>query len=320
MRAATIGIVLCLAGALPASAPAAGPPLAPYKDDLFQNHVIRTLYDGDFRFVEYSRDRDLHARDEIVEKKANARFVSLEPTEVQSDLVLEADGQTVRYVGVGKTGGGARFIVIFVHGDRGNRFQAVDDWSFGGNFNRLKNLVTRNGGVYLSTDFSNFRKKGVDELKALMGASVAASPGAPIILACTSRGGELCFHLIEDPQAAALISGLVLLGAGNEETFFASPVFTDPARAIPIFIGHGSGDVLIPWVTQELFFKEVKAARPDYPIRFDLFVDGAHGTPMRLTDWRHVLNWMIPQARTPAVKTPPVPAASIPLPSPSPRR
>ena len=46
-------------------------------------------------------------------------------------------------------------------------------------------------------------------------------------------------------------------------------------------------------MTQELFFKKVKSAAPDYPIRFDLFVNGLHGTPMRLTDWRLVLNWMI---------------------------
>ena len=66
----------------------------------------------------------------MVEKRAFAKYVSLDPNRVQSDLVLKAGGRTVRYVGVGKTAGNARFVVVFLHGDRGSRFQAVDDWSF----------------------------------------------------------------------------------------------------------------------------------------------------------------------------------------------
>ena len=30
----------------------------------------------------------------------------------------------------------------------------MEDLRFGGNFNRLKNLMARNGGVYISPDFS----------------------------------------------------------------------------------------------------------------------------------------------------------------------
>jgi hypothetical protein len=290
-RAASAGLLL-FAG-LSLSGASGAPPLAPYKDDLFENHVVRTLYGGDYRFIEYSRDRDLYGRDEVVEKRAFAKYVSLDPNRVQSDLVLKAGGRTVRYVGVGKTAGNARFVVVFLHGDRGSRFQAVDDWSFGGNFNRLKNLVVRNDGVYLSADFANFGRNGANDILALMKAYAAKSPEAPIIVACTSRSGELCFRLIADRDAAPLLAGVVLLGTGNEDSFFESPAFTEPSRRVPIFIGHGSGDSLLTWVTQELFFKKVKAAEPDYPIRLDVYVDGAHGTPMRLIDWRLVLNWMI---------------------------
>ena len=309
-RASSAGLLLMAALGTTQPALAADIQLAPYKDDQFKVHVIKTVYGGDYRLIEYSRDRDLYGRDEVPEKKAFAKFVSLDPSKVQTDLVLGGN-RSVRYVGVGKTAGHARFVVIFLHGDRGSRFQAVDDWSFGGNFNRLKNLVVRNGGVYLSADFAGFGRRGADDVKALMKAYAANSPGAPIILACTSRSGELCFRLVDDSDAADLLSGLVLLGTGNEATFFKSLVFTDPAKHIPIFIGHGSGDTLLTWVTQELFFKKVKAAQPDYPIRFDLFVDGAHGTPMRLTDWRWVLNWMLSISRKPT--------ASVAIPAVSPR-
>ncbi len=294
--AAGVGLVLaCLASA----AAAEDPPIKPYKDDLFKNHVIRTLYDGDMRFIEYSKERDLYGRDKVVEKKAFDKYVSLAPDDVQQDLVLDDGGKLVRYVGVGRTDGDARFVVFFLHGGNGNRFQAVNDWSFGGNFNRLKNLVTRNDGVYLSPDYAMFG--GTGDIKTLMKAYTAKSPGAPIMVACTSLSGEICFDLMADAQTAPLLGGVLLLGSlVKDKEFFASPVFTDPDRHIPIFIGHGSNDPVLDWVTQELFFKKVKAAAPDYPIRFDLFVNGLHGTPMRLTDWRRVLNWMIGGAGSPA--------------------
>lgn len=298
---AGVGLLLaCLAAG--AAALAKDPPIKPYKDDLFQNVIIKTQYGGDMRFIEYSKKRDLYGRDRVVEKKAFDKYVSLAPDDVQHDLVLPNHGRPVRYIGVGRTDGDARFAVIFLHGGGdGSRFQGVDDWSFGGNFNRLKNLVARNDGVYLSPDFGLLGGQGTKDIKALMRAYAAKSPGAPIMVACTSLSGWLCFDLMSDRQSAALLGGVLLLGSLVEEKqFFASPVFTDPDRHVPIFIGHGTKDSILDWVTQELFFKRTKAAALDYPIRFDVFVNGYHGTPMRLIDWRRVLNWMIGEKGGPA--------------------
>ena len=75
--------------------------------------------------------------------------------------------------------GGAKAIVIYVHGRKGNRFQGANDAMFGGNFNRIKNLMVRNGGLYLSPGFPNLRKRGANEAKALMKEYAAKSPGAP---------------------------------------------------------------------------------------------------------------------------------------------
>ncbi len=317
-----VGLALACLAVAAAAAPK-DPPIRPYKDELFRNVVIRTLYGGDMRFIEYSKKRDLYGRDKVVEKKAFDKFVSLEPTRVQHEFVLS--GRGVRYIGVGRTGGGARFIVIFLHGGgNGSRFQAVDDWSFGGNFNRLKNLVTRNDGVYLSPDFSGFGDRGRDDIKTLMKDYAAKSPGAPIIVACTSLSGWLCFDLLADRQSAGMLGGILLLGSLPQKEFFATRVFTDPARHVPIYIGHGSKDTILDWVTQELFFKKVKAAAPAYPIRFDVFVNGLHGTPMRLTDWRRVLNWMIetdgghPAATGKALPDPHSRPSTLPLPRPRP--
>lgn len=48
---------------------------------------------------------------------------------------------------------GAAFIVIYLHGRGGNRLQGINDFTFGGNFNRVKNLAALNGGLYLTPDF-----------------------------------------------------------------------------------------------------------------------------------------------------------------------
>jgi 4-methylaminobutanoate oxidase (formaldehyde-forming) len=39
-------------------------------------------------------------------------------------------------------------------------------------------------------------------------------------------------------------------------------------------------------------YERLKARKSDYPARFALFETGTHGTPIRMTDWRLILNWM----------------------------
>jgi len=128
-----------------------------------------------------------------------------------------------------------------------------------------------------------------------MKAFAEKSPGVPIVAACASAGVALCIALAEDPESAKLLSGVLFLGASVKDFEISARVFTDAERHIPIFIGHGSKDTIVNWVTQEFFLKAVKAAVADYPIRFTLFVPGLHGTPMRMIDWRAVINWMLAQ-------------------------
>ena len=295
-------IVLVLAVVLSASAAAAaGYRLAPYKDDLFKyERVLGELYGGDFVVIEFLKSRDIDGRDEVPLKKAFAKFVSLDVNEKKQDLAIGSGKGTVRYMAVGKADGGAKMVVVFLHGAHGDRSLAMEDLRFGGNFNRLKNLMARNDGVYLTPDFSDFAKAGTSEVAALMRHYAANSPGAPIIVGCASTGCKIVFRLLEDPKTAELLGGIVLLGSlplgsKHEGTFFAVDVFKDRTKQVPIYIGHGSADKTVSWVTQELFFKKIKAAVPDYPIRVELFKSDAaeHGTPLRMVDWRLVLNWML---------------------------
>jgi hypothetical protein len=268
--------------------------LPPYKDELFAYpNVVGTQYGGDFVMVEFNEERDINGRDEIPLKKAWDKMVDLEVNQYKQDLVLEAGRDSTQYLAVGKADGGANIVVIFLHGWHGDRFLAMEDLRFGGNFNRLKNLMVLNDGVYVSPDFKGFFNRAARQITALMKHFAANSPGAPIIIGCASTSCKTTYLLLEDPESAALMSGAVMFGSGRYKEFLDSATFKDRNRWVPIYLGHGSDDKTNDWVTVELQFKAIKRAAPDYPIRFDLFLEGVHGTPIRMSDWRLVLNWML---------------------------
>jgi pimeloyl-ACP methyl ester carboxylesterase len=279
---------LILASSVAAAAPYR---LAPYKDDLFAYpKVLNTQDDGAYVVVQYLTQRDIIDRDEIPERRTHPQYVDLVPQRTET---ITRGAVNVKYIGVGRTSGGARAIVIYLHGQNGSRYQGADQWMFGGNFSRVMNLMVRNDGAYLSPDFSNFGTTGTGEIKALMQDQAEKSPGAPIFVACGSMGGRLCWNLAKDPEAAALLGGLLLVGSNHDDDFLKSPQIKGKAPAFPIYLGHGTRDPIFGWQGEVDFYNKVRKAAPGYPIRFVLFDDGSHGLPIRMTDWRLVLNWML---------------------------
>ncbi len=283
-----LGAAVVLAGTLGAAEAEA---LKPYKDRLFRYKKIHeTLYDGDFLVVEYSKQRDLRDRDEIDERRVYGNYVSYKPKRGRGGAELKANGRVVEYMGTGKWKGGAKAIVLYVHGQGGNRFQGMNDVSFGGNFNRIQNLMVRNGGAYLTVDVDHFDGRGTADVAALIQYQKQLSPHAKVVVACGSMGGIICWNLLKNAGYSSLLSGVVLLGSPKDPGFLSSGGLS---RRVPIFIGQGTLDQVYNWEVQANFFKTIKSKAPNYPIKFTLFDTGTHGTPIRMTDWRLVLNWML---------------------------
>jgi hypothetical protein len=271
-------------------APASAQSLKPFKDELFAYPAILSTGDGGaYEVVDYQEARDINARDEVPERRVKGKYVSTGVRKVQKDLVLRSDLGDIRHVAVGTTEN-ARFITLYLHGQGGSRKQGVDDFTFGGNFNRIKNLMAGNGGLYLSPDFPDFGEKGAGQVAALIAHYAEQSPSAKIFVACGSMGGGLCWLLAKDPAIAPRLSGLLLLGSHWDDGFLASPAFK---RKVPVFFGQGSKDTVFPVETQEAFFRSIRSKSKGYPTRFVRFETGSHGTPIRMTDWRETLNWMI---------------------------
>jgi hypothetical protein len=290
LAALVLGAVALTAAA--GAADAAALRLAPWKDDLFKYPaLLSSKDDGAYVVVDYDEKRDLDARDVVPEKETRPEYVDLSVKKVEQDMTLTDGATRVQFIGVGKVQGKAKIVVIYIHGRNGNRFQGANDGMFGGNFNRIKNLMVRNGGVYLSPGLPSLGAPGARQVKALVRQYAENSPGAPIFIACGSLGGQVCWALAKDPEVAPLLGGLLLMGSTHDDGFLKSAAFKN--RQFPIYLGHGSHDIILNWKGQAAFYAKIKKAAPDYPVRFALFETGSHGTPIRMTDWRLQLNWML---------------------------
>jgi len=285
-----IPIVAALAASflLPVLSSASALTLKPFKDDLFAYPGLLAEEDGGARLVvDYREQRDINQRDEVPERRVKADYVRLSVRSAQKDLSLTTGSGEIRHVAVGKADG-ASAIVVYLHGQGGSRRQGVDDFTFGGNFNRIKNLMWENGGLYLSPDFSEFGPKGVAEIVALLDHYASRSPGAPIFAACGSMGGAICWGLADDPSMSRKLSGLLLLGSFTSDDFAGSAAYK---RKVPLYLGQGSKDTVFPVDTQEAMYRKLRGG--GYPVRLVRFETGTHGTPIRMTDWRDILNWML---------------------------
>lgn len=285
-----LAIILCLAHAPAAMAFK----LKSYKANLFSSYsVLEKSKDGSFERVDYQEARDLDRRDEVKEVKVKGYYVSLWPNGTKKTTSLKVGNRTIKYDSVGQADSKTRIVTLYLHGRDGNRHQGMNDWSFGGNFNCIKNLMTRNDGLYISPDFSDFGTHGKSEIEAIIRRVKNRAPKARVFLACGSMGGGICWRFVNDSRAASLLSGVLFLGTASNEAFFSSPVFRSSRYALPLYFGHGENDRVFPVKHQIALFKKAKALRPKYPIRLSVFETGTHGTPIRMLDWRKTLNWML---------------------------
>ncbi|KAB2733948.1 alpha/beta hydrolase [Brucella intermedia] len=281
-----LGVLFLLSAATASEASS----LPPYKDDYFAYpRVISSADNGDYKVVDYNEMRDINGRDAVPEKRVKDVYVSLKARAYQKDVTFQTKAGPVKAMTAGKREG-ASFIVIYLHGRGGNRLQGMNDFTFGGNFNRVKNLAALNGGLYVTPDFKDFADTGEAQIAGLIEAVKASSPSAPLILSCGSQGGTLCWRIAGNENAGSQLAGLILLGSLWDEGFFKSPAFR---KRVPVFFGHGSRDPVFAIDKQESFYREIRKRAPGYPVQFRRFESGNHGTPIRMSDWREMLNWIL---------------------------
>lgn len=278
---------LAFAGLLFIASTAMAAPLKPFKDELFgYGTLLESADDGDYIVVDYHKERDIHERDEIPERRVKRAYVSLGVKRSQVNETIDTDGQAMDILRVGPETG-AKFSVIFIHGRGGDRRLGANDFTFGGNFNRLKNLAVENGGTYYAPTVRSFDEAGMAQVAALISYAKRQSGGRPVVLSCASMGTFICWGITRDAAAVANLKGMMIMSGPADTTFEKSAAYK--AR-LPMFFSHGGDDPVYPATDQAALYRELKAKK--YPTRFVLFQTGSHGTPVRMTDWRDALNWI----------------------------
>ena len=279
---------LFLAAAFAAGASAAqAQTLKPFKDELFSYAKVLQQNDGgDDLTVEYQELRDINERDEIPERRVKRAYVSLGVKSEQVNETLDIGGSSLDVTRVGPDRGAA-FTVIFIHGRGGDRRLGTNDFSFGGNFNRLKNLAVANGGVYYAPSVRSFDTAGAADIAGLVKQVSEHSGGRPVVLACASMGSFICWGVSRDASAVTALSGMMVMGGVSDPDFTKSAAYK---AKLPMFFSHGSRDSVYPAESQKALYRTLKGQ--GYPTRFVLFETGSHGTPVRMTDWRDALNWI----------------------------
>ncbi len=273
-----------------AAGDAAALTLKPWKDELFAyGEVVETADGGALRVVDYQEMRDINARDQTPERRVKPAYVSTAVKKVQQNLTVDTPAGPLAVSMTGK-GEGAAFTVIFIHGRGGDRRLGNNDWSFGGNFNRIKNLAAQNDGVYYAPSVPSFDDAGAARVSGLILRAKALSPDRPVILACASMGSFICARVARDATAVKSLSGMVLMGGAADGDYAGTPAFK---AKLPVFFTHGDSDSVYAANDQIAVFRTLRKA--GIPTRFVLFQTGGHGTPVRMTDWRETLNWLFAQ-------------------------
>jgi hypothetical protein len=263
-------------------------PVGPFKDDLFSRMAVLESSDGGaYEVIDYSEMRDINGRDREPERRVKDVYVSLSVRRLQANETLNLGGRKLDVTRVGHESSAA-FTVIFIHGRGGDRRLGANDYSFGGNFNRLKNLVAGSGGVYYSPSVRSFDERGASDIAALVRHAFEQSSGSPVVLACASMGGIICQHLSRDAETVRYLAGMAFLGGPPDTGLLTTPAVKS---RMPIYFAHGSADSVYKASKQLEIYRQLR--KSNHPTRFTMFQTGGHGTPIRMVDWRKLLNFML---------------------------
>lgn len=270
------------------AAPASAFELKPFKNKLFAYpKTLQSSDNGNYRIVDYQELRDINGRDDVPEKRVNKRYIDYAGRRATKPKSIQTENGAAKYYYAGKANSPS-IVTIYVHGSGGNGKQGINDFSFGGNFNRLKMLMLKNGGLYLSPDAEAFGPVIERRIVSILKSHIKSGTARHIVLACGSAGGDICHRLSNNSDMVPFLAGIAFLGSYWSDDYVSSQAVR---AGVPTFIGHGSNDAVFPIAKMENFYTQLR--QTGSPVRMVRFESGTHGTPIRMVNWRETINWML---------------------------
>jgi len=268
--------------------------LKSFKDDLFRFKwgIIKSTYNWDVDYIDFSIKRDVEDRDEIDVKKVYDKYIEKIDKNNRQDLSFRTPFWKQNYWEVKDNNlknTDAKIVLFYFHGMWGNRHQWINDYSFWWNFNRIQNLMIKNKWVYISTDFKDFTNIGPQEMFLLIKKKMLEYPNAQIYLSSASSWWTLLWRLMNNNEMKQKIDGIILLGS---VTNLFNTIYD---KNIPIYIGHWTRDPNINYLNKIKFYLRMKNKNPQYPIKVELFQWWVHWTPIRMVNWKSIINWILQQ-------------------------
>lgn len=209
----------------------------------------------------------------------------------QTEKTITTNGRTYKYLATGALKGGSNMTVIFLHGRGGDRHLGFSDKKFEGNFKKVKDLMYRNGGIYVSTDVTNFEDKGTKDLTRLISYFKNKTKNK-VVVSCSSMSSFLCWELAKHEKTADMIDGLVFMGGFPDPEYLASGKLKVPENKPAIYFSHGDRDSIYSWRYVDRYSRALRRKSPRYPVKYSLVKGGKHNDPLKKINWFRVLNWM----------------------------
>ncbi len=267
-----------------------------FRDDLFTNRmrpVLQAEDKGAKVIFDWNYQESVLDRDAVEGTVAKSERIDSTVTNARKEVLIRVGNSDIDASQVGEIEN-AKFAVIFIHGGGGaTKTVGSSDVNFGGNFNHIQSLALHNGGVYLSPTV-NLTAQGDLRIPELIEDILERAPTAKIILSCGSAGSYVCWQ-VATSSIGPRLSGLILLGGSSFDPNFLKSA---AARArVPVLFSHGTRDPLVPLSYADQYYQAVRSIARNYPVRFEAYNGGKHGTPIRLVDWKTTLEWMFQSSR-----------------------
>lgn len=264
-----------------------------FKDELYSyRKILQSSHNGTYRVIDYSEKIDIEDRDEIDVDKVYDKYIDYSVDKYKqliTNWVINYYQVTDPQVSKSEK----QYVLLYFHWAWWNKWQWVNNITFWGNFNRVQNLSVLNKWVYITIDV-DWSKQWVNNVWLLLQQLHTTYPNAKIILSAGSKWWEMIWSLLSSSYNV-LINGVIFIGSvlDSSNSSYTSKFLIN--NHIPIYIWHWSKD-FIPYKEKLVFLEDIEQQWGI--IQVDIFNWWVHWTPIRMINWRDVLEWILINSKT----------------------